>query len=76
MRRYDLRHYFATQLVVSGATEEELQEQMGHATSAFSHSVYVEIMSDHKDIATTQFAKNSKSSIDELADIPVNNDGE
>lgn len=76
MRRYDLRHYFATQLVISGATEEELQEQMGHATSAFSHSVYVEIMSDHKDIATTQFAKNSKSSIDELANIPVNNDGE
>ena len=71
LRRYDLRHYFATSLVVSGATEEELQEQMGHSTSAFSHSVYVEIMADHKKVATTKFAKNSKASIDELGDVSV-----
>ena len=72
MRRYDLRHFFATQLVISGATEEELQEQMGHATSYFSHSIYVEIMKEHKEMSTTNFAKTSQTSIDELASVPIN----
>lgn len=75
MRRYDLRHFFATSLVVSGATEEELQEQMGHSSSSFSHSVYVEIMYDHKQTTTTKFAENSKSSIDQLKNIPTQDSG-
>ena len=41
-RFYDLRHYFATAMVASGATEEELQSAMGHSTATFTHSVYVE----------------------------------
>lgn len=66
MRRYDLRHFFATSLVVSGATEEELQQQMGHSTSSFSHAVYVEVMEEHKIETTTKFAKESREAIDKL----------
>ncbi|MBR1709260.1 MAG: site-specific integrase [Clostridia bacterium] len=70
MRRYDLRHLFATSLVASGATEEELQQQMGHSTSSFSHSVYVEILQEHKNTTTARFAELSAASIGELKDVP------
>lgn len=69
MRRYDMRHFFATSLLISGATEEELKEQMGHSTSAFTHSVYVEIIKEHKDITITDFAKRSQTDIDILKSI-------
>ena len=48
LRFYDLRHYFATSMVQAGATEEELSAAMGHATAAFTHSVYVEMFSESK----------------------------
>lgn len=73
MRRYDLRHFFATSLVISGATEEELQQQMGHSTSSFSHSIYVEIMQEHKEITASKFAESSEKSLNELkkiSDVP------
>ena len=66
MRRYDLRHYFATSLVISGATEEELQQQMGHSTSSFSHSIYVEIMQDHQTATTARFIEASALALAEL----------
>ena len=43
LRYYDLRHYYATEVASSGASEEELASRMGHSTSAFSHAVYVEL---------------------------------
>ena len=48
MRFYDLRHFYATAIAASGATEEELAARMGHSTSAFSHSVYVELFEDRQ----------------------------
>lgn len=57
MRFYDLRHFYATAIVASGASEEELAARMGHTTSAFSHSVYVELF-EHRQaqINTALFA--------------------
>jgi len=49
MRFYDLRHYYATSVATSGATEDELAERMGHSTSAFSHAVYVELFDERQD---------------------------
>lgn len=48
MRYYDLRHYFATTVATSGASEDELKAIMGHSTSAFSHEVYVELFEDRQ----------------------------
>lgn len=48
MRFYDLRHFYATAVAVSGATEDELAARMGHSTSAFSHAVYVELFEDRQ----------------------------
>lgn len=48
LRFYDLRHFYATAIANSGATEEELAARMGHSTSAFSHSVYVELFEDRQ----------------------------
>lgn len=48
MRFYDLRHYYATMVATSGATEDELASRMGHSTSAFSHAVYVELFADRQ----------------------------
>lgn len=45
MRFYDLRHFYATLVAYSGASEEELASMMGHSTSSFSHAVYVELFS-------------------------------
>lgn len=48
MRFYDLRHFYATTIANSGASEEELAARMGHSTSSFSHSVYVELFEDRQ----------------------------
>lgn len=48
MRFYDLRHFYATAVANSGASEEELAARMGHSTSAFSHSFYVELFEDRQ----------------------------
>lgn len=48
MRYYDLRHFFATSVATSGASEDELKALMGHSTSAFSHDVYVELFEDRQ----------------------------
>ena len=48
MRFYDLRHFYATSIANSGASEEELAARMGHSTSSFSHSVYVELFEDRQ----------------------------
>lgn len=48
MRYYDLRHYYATTVATSGASEDELKAMMGHSTSAFSHDVYVELFEDRQ----------------------------
>ena len=76
MRRYDLRHYYATSLVISGATDEELQDQMGHSSSSFSHNFYVEIMEEHKTTVTTKYAVESMASIESLKKLSANSSGE
>ncbi len=48
LRQYDLRHFYATSVAYSGASEEELMERMGHSTADFSHSIYVEIFESHE----------------------------
>ena len=48
MRYYDLRHYYATSVATSGASEDELKSRMGHSTSAFSHDIYVELFEDRQ----------------------------
>lgn len=57
LRYYDLRHYHATQLVASGASEEELAARMGHSTSAFSHQVYVETLEEHQTAVSAVMAR-------------------
>lgn len=56
MRFYDLRHFFATSVAYSGASEEELARVMGHSTSAFSHRVYVEIFRERQDEINAKMA--------------------
>ena len=48
MRFYDLRHYFATQMSSSGASDEELAAAMGHATAQVTHDVYIEMFEEDK----------------------------
>ena len=55
-RFYDLRHFFATAMVHAGATEEELSSAMGHSTSAFSHSVYVEMLAESQQAVNDKMA--------------------
>ena len=69
IRFYDLRHFYATAKVLSGATEEELQSDMGHSKSSFTHEVYVEIMADHKEEANRIFVKDSSVAIQNLRKI-------
>ena len=47
-RYYDLRHYYATVVATSGATEDELKARMGHTSSSFSHNIYVELLEDRQ----------------------------
>ncbi len=49
-RFYDLRHYYATSVATSGATEDELKARMGHSTSGFSHDVYVELFEGRQEV--------------------------
>lgn len=56
MRFYDLRHFFATSVAYSGASEEELARVMGHSTSAFSHQVYVELFRERQDEINAKMA--------------------
>ena len=46
MRFYDLRHFYATALAYSGASEEEIMSRMGHSTSTFTHQVYIELFEE------------------------------
>jgi len=48
LRLYDLRHFYATAVANSGASEEELAARMGHSTSSFSHQVYVELFEERR----------------------------
>lgn len=48
MRFYDLRHFYATAVANSGASEDELAARLGHSTAAFSHAVYVELFEDRQ----------------------------
>lgn len=56
MRFYDLRHFFATSVAYSGASEEELARVMGHSTSAFSHQVYVELFRERQESVNAELA--------------------
>ena len=60
MRFYDLRHFYATSVATSGATEDELAERMGHSTSAFSHAVYVELFADREEKINAELAKGTR----------------
>lgn len=55
-RFYDLRHFFATAMVASGATEEELQSAMGHSTASFTHQVYVEMFEEARRTVSEKMA--------------------
>lgn len=55
-RFYDLRHYYATSVAYSGASEEELARAMGHSNSAFSHNVYVEMFSENAAVLNDRMA--------------------
>ena len=69
LRQYDLRHYHATDIAYSGASEEEIMERMGHSTSAFSHSVYVEIFEEHEQDINANLAKKAADGITALQGI-------
>ena len=60
MRFYDLRHYYATMVATSGATEDELASRMGHSTSAFSHAVYVELFADRQQKINASLASKTR----------------
>ncbi len=75
LRFYDLRHYYATTIANSGASEEELAARMGHSTSAFSHQVYVELFEEKQErvnaalfMASDSALKESKSTSDNSKD--------
>ena len=63
MRFYDLRHFYATAVANSGASEEELAARMGHSTSAFSHQVYVELFEDRQAAVNAALFAASESAI-------------
>lgn len=63
LRLYDLRHYFATAVANSGATEEELAARMGHSTSAFSHSVYVELFRERRENVNAVLSRSTEKVI-------------
>ena len=63
LRLYDLRHYFATAVANSGATEEELAARMGHSTSAFSHSVYVELFRERRENVNAVLSRSTEKAI-------------
>ena len=66
LRLYDLRHYYATAVANSGASEEELAARMGHSTSAFSHQVYVELFEDRRRNVNEALAKATAATIKEV----------
>ena len=66
LRQYDLRHFHATDVAYSGASEEELMERMGHSTAAFSHSVYVEIFDTHENAVNALLAQKTAEGINIL----------
>lgn len=59
MRFYDLRHFYATTVAYSGASEEELSALMGHSTPSFSHSVYVELFAEKQHAMNINLANRS-----------------
>ena len=68
LRQYDLRHYYATDVAYSGASEEELMERMGHSTAAFSHSVYVEIFEERQNALNAVLSHRTADAIKHLTD--------
>lgn len=66
LRQYDLRHFHATDIANSGATEEEIMERMGHSTAAFSHAVYVEIFEEHQSALNAALAVRTADAIKHL----------
>lgn len=63
MRLYDLRHLYATSVVASGASEEELAARMGHSTSAFSHAVYVELFEERRQHTNAALARAAEQAV-------------
>ena len=60
MRFYDLRHLYATDVATSGATEDELKARLGHETSGFSHSVYVELFAGRQQTINETLARRAE----------------
>ena len=72
LRLYDLRHFYATAVANSGASEEELAARMGHSTSAFSHQVYVELFEERRENVNSVLSAATAAAI-EKAQKTINN---
>ena len=72
MRFYDLRHFYATSLKSSGATEQELAAAMGHSTPVFSNDVYVEIFEEDQRAANRAMAKRTNQLYESIVNCDAN----
>ena len=72
MRFYDLRHFYATSVKSSGATEQELAAAMGHSTPVFSNDVYVEIFEEDQRAVNRAMAKRTNQLYENIADGDAN----
>lgn len=66
MRFYDLRHFYATSVKSSGATDQELAAAMGHSTPVFSNDVYVEIFEEDQRAVNRAMAKRTAKLYDNI----------
>ena len=67
LRQYDLRHFHATDIAYSGASEEEIMERLGHSSSSFSHSVYIEIFEEHEAALNASLSVRTAQAIKDIA---------
>jgi len=56
MRLYDFRHYFVTNAINAGATDEELAAMTGHSDPMFTHRYYADLMKQHRSSVNAKLA--------------------
>ncbi len=70
---YDLRHYFATDLAYSGASEEEIRETMGHSSITVTHDHYIEMFKKNKIRSNEKMAQKIRERMSHFMDTGKKN---